>query len=85
MIFYQAAGSIGTWVNPKRRTQPLLIMAAEHDRTVTPYVSKASYNVQKHSDAKTDFKFFPGRSHFLIAEPGWEEVADYALNWARGL
>lgn len=85
MIFYQAAGSIGTWVNPKRRTQPLLIVAAEHDRTVTPYVSKASYNVQKHSDAKTDFKFFPGRSHFLIAEPGWEEVADYALNWARGL
>ncbi|MDP3592620.1 MAG: alpha/beta hydrolase, partial [Phenylobacterium sp.] len=65
--------------------QPLLIMAAEHDRTVTPYVSKASYNVQKHSDAKTDFKFFPGRSHFLIAEPGWEGVGDYALNWAQGL
>jgi hypothetical protein len=27
-------------------------------------------------------KVFPGRSHFLFAEPGWEEVADYAIQWA---
>jgi hypothetical protein len=25
---------------------------------------------------------FAGRSHFLVGEPGWEEVADYALDWA---
>lgn len=30
----------------------------------------------------TAFKSFPGRSHFLIAEPGWEEIADEALRWA---
>jgi hypothetical protein len=27
------------------------------------------------------FKEFPGRPHFPGA-PGWEEVADYALDWA---
>ena len=29
-----------------------------------------------------DYKEFPGRSHFTIGQPGWEEVADYALDWA---
>lgn len=24
----------------------------------------------------------PGRSHFIIGQKGWEEVADYALRWA---
>jgi hypothetical protein len=34
------------------------------------------------SAAVTDFKGFPARSHYIIAEPGWREVADYALSWA---
>lgn len=33
-------------------------------------------------DHYTAFKSFPRRSHFLMAEPGWEEVADYAIKWA---
>jgi pimeloyl-ACP methyl ester carboxylesterase len=46
-IFFQAASMIGTAVKVKARRQPLLVMAAEHDRTVTPYLSKAIFNVQK--------------------------------------
>ena len=34
------------------------------------------------SKAITDYKEFPGRSHFTVGEDGWEEVADYALDWA---
>jgi hypothetical protein len=30
----------------------------------------------------TAYKEFPGRSHFTAGEPGWEEVADFALTWA---
>ena len=29
----------------------------------------------------TDFKEFAGRSHFLIGSRGWEEIADYCLEW----
>jgi non-heme chloroperoxidase len=32
------------------------------------------------SPAVTAYRSFPGRSHYVI-EPGWEEVADYALSW----
>ena len=42
-------------------------------------------NLSKHygkSKAITDYKEFPGRSHFTVGEDGWEEVADYALDWA---
>ena len=42
-----------------------------------------------HSNAKhytsstiTEVKDFEGRSHWTCGEPGWEAVADYALEWA---
>jgi NAD-reducing hydrogenase small subunit len=31
-----------------------------------------------------DFKEFPGRVHFTVAQKGWEEVADYVLDWLSG-
>lgn len=81
-IFYQAASMIGTAVKPRNRKQPLLVMGAEHDRTVTPYLSKAIYNVQKKAPSRTDFKYWENRDHFLAGERGWEEVAQYAIDWA---
>lgn len=80
-IFHQAAFWSGTWVKPQRRTQPLLITGGSVDRLVSPYLSRAAYRIQRRSPARTDYKHFDGRSHFLIAEPGWEEVARYALDW----
>jgi esterase/lipase len=80
-IFYQAALMIGTGANPRARKQPLLVVEAEHDRTVTPYLARAIYRIQKKSPARTDFKLFPDRSHFLAGEKGWEEVANYAIDW----
>jgi pimeloyl-ACP methyl ester carboxylesterase len=32
--------------------------------------------------SRTDIKIFADRSHWTCLAPGWEEVADYALNWA---
>jgi hypothetical protein len=36
----------------------------------------------KRSPALTEIYEFPDRSHFTGVEPGWEQVADYALQWA---
>lgn len=82
-IYFQAALGIGNAVdfqNPKR--PPLLLIAASEDRTSTPSMAHAM--VRKHSRApsRTDLKEFQNRSHWLIAEPGWEQVADAALTWA---
>lgn len=80
-IFHQAAFWLGTRVNTRARTQPLLITGGEVDRLVTPAMSRATYKSQRRSAARTDLKIFPGRSHFLAAESGWEEVAAAALSW----
>ena len=32
----------------------------------------------------TEVKEFTGRAHLMPAESGWEEIADYALEWAVG-
>lgn len=80
-----AALWLGTFIKPKRRTVPLLITAGDEDRLITPYMSRAALGIQCRSAARTDYHLFPGRSHLLIAEPGWEEVADHALHWAEAL
>ena len=34
------------------------------------------------SPAIVEYKEFAGRTHRIVSQDGWEEVADYALNWA---
>lgn len=82
-LYWQAALSIGTGIhrrNPRR--PPLLLIAGEADRTITPSLVRATYEAQRHAPSTTAFASFRGRSHFLFAEPGWEEVADRAIAWA---
>jgi len=62
---------------------PLLLIAGGSDHVVPPAVDRqASRRFQRKSQALTEYKEFPGRSHFTIGQEGWEEVADYALDWA---
>ena len=35
---------------------------------------------QKHEEFSGNL--FPGRDHYTCGEPGWEAVADFALDWA---
>ena len=83
-IYFQAALGVGNAVdfaNPKR--PPLLLIAASEDRTSTSSMVKTMYRKQSRAPSRTDIHEFPNRSHWLIAEPGWEEVADKALKWAE--
>jgi pimeloyl-ACP methyl ester carboxylesterase len=61
---------------------PLLFIAFGEDHIVP--VKASHHNAEKYaaSSSITAFKAFPGRPHFPGA-PGWEEVADFALDWAR--
>jgi pimeloyl-ACP methyl ester carboxylesterase len=61
---------------------PLLIIAGGEDNIMPPSVNESNAKHYRRSKALTDYKEFPGRSHFTVGQPGWEEVADYALEWA---
>jgi pimeloyl-ACP methyl ester carboxylesterase len=80
-IYWDAVLNRGTGLDPARRKQPLLLTLGEKDRTVAPASVRAVYAKQKTSPAITALKVFPDKSHFLASMPGWEAVADVALNW----
>jgi len=44
--------------------------------------TRAAYKIQKKTGALTELKEYPDRSHYTFAQDGWEEVADYSLDWA---
>jgi hypothetical protein len=59
-----------------------LIIGNDQDHTVPASVSKEAAKRLGKSNSVVDYlKEFAGRPHFAGA-PGWEAVADYALNWA---
>jgi non-heme chloroperoxidase len=67
---------------------PLLVLAGEIDHVVPPAIAKAIVKKYQAGAAKTgstavvEYKEFPGRTHRIVSQQGWEEVADYALDWA---
>jgi len=62
---------------------PLLVVGNDQDHTVPASVSKEAAQRLGKSKAVVDYKEFPGRPHFTAGAPGWEAVADYALEWAN--
>lgn len=70
-------------VDFKRRRAPLLIIAGEKDHIMPASLNRTNYRRYLKGPSVTAFKEFPGRAHYsIIAGEGWEEVADYALDWA---
>lgn len=61
---------------------PLLLIAGGADHIVPAAVDQAAARRYERSPAITEYREFSGRSHLTIVEPGWEEVADFALDWA---
>jgi pimeloyl-ACP methyl ester carboxylesterase len=61
---------------------PLLVIGNGADHTVPASVSKEAATRMGKSNAVVEYREYPGRPHFTVGAPGWEEVADYTLEWA---
>lgn len=59
-----------------------LVVGGGADHVVPAAVDRQMAKRQSKSGAVTEYKECPGRSHFTLGQDGWEEVADYALDWA---
>jgi len=63
---------------------PLLFIAGGNDHLVPPAINKANMRKYvKNSSAVTDYREFPNSTHHTVGQKGWEEVADFALQWAN--
>lgn len=61
---------------------PLLMITGDKDHVAPPPIVRANFKKYRTSPSITEYKEFPGRSHYICGERGWEEVADYSLTWA---
>jgi len=87
-IFWESAlatlrpGHQGTYVDYKNDERaPLLFISGAEDNLMPPSVQASNAKHYK-SDTVTEVEVYEGRDHAIIAEAGWEEVADRALEWA---
>ena len=73
-----------TAVNVRRNNRaPLLMIAGSADHVSPPAVVKANVKAYRRSTATTEYQEFADRTHFIIGQSGWQEVANYALDWVR--
>ncbi|WP_370616949.1 alpha/beta hydrolase [Mumia sp. Pv 4-285] len=72
-----------TWVDYDNDDRaPLLFIGGSEDHIMPPSVNKSNAKHYKKSASLTEYHEFEGRDHWTCAAPGWEAVADYALEWA---
>ncbi|ROO84263.1 alpha-beta hydrolase superfamily lysophospholipase [Actinocorallia herbida] len=75
-------GHQATWVdyhNDKRA--PLLFLSGSEDHIMPPKV-QASNAAHYKSDTITETKVYDGYPHLMPSAPGWQAIADHALDWA---
>jgi len=71
-------------INVRRNNRaPLLMIAGSQDHLAPPAVVQANVRAYRDSLATTEYKEFPGRTHMIIAQSGWRDVAEYALRWVH--
>ncbi|NIG55158.1 alpha/beta hydrolase [Chitinophaga sp. Cy-1792] len=62
---------------------PLLLLAGDNDQTIPASVAYKNFKKYKQNGYLTEFSQLPGRNHFMIGQPTWEEDAAFILNWIR--
>jgi pimeloyl-ACP methyl ester carboxylesterase len=71
-----------TWVDYHNDDRaPLLFVSGSEDHLMPPKIQQSNAKHYK-SNTVTEVKEYEGFAHLLPAQEGWEEVADYALDWA---
>jgi pimeloyl-ACP methyl ester carboxylesterase len=87
-IFQAAFANFNPWAVTKvdyrnNRRAPLLLIGGAQDHLVNPILNRINLKKYARSSAITEYKEFPNRSHLIVGQNGWQEVAEFALTWAQ--
>jgi pimeloyl-ACP methyl ester carboxylesterase len=69
----------------KKPHVPVLFIGGTEDNIFPPQLTTTIAQRYKDANSRVDLKIFEGKSHFICGEKGWENVADYALEWFEKL
>ncbi len=88
-IFWESAfanltpGHQGSWVDYSNAERaPLLFISGSEDHLMPPSIQRSNAKHYKGEGTVTEVVEFEG-PHLLPSAPGWEAVADHALEWAE--
>jgi hypothetical protein len=68
-------------VDFKQPHPPLLLIARPADHLIPASLNRTNYDRYESSTSVITYKEFAGRTHFIIDQKGWEEVAEYIQSW----
>ncbi|MCI0545593.1 MAG: alpha/beta hydrolase [Actinobacteria bacterium] len=68
-------------VDYSRPHPPLLFVSGSDDNVIPVSLVRANAKRYQRSANDPDLAEMPGRNHLLIAQDGWEDVADEVLDW----
>lgn len=83
----RAASEIGFWFLDSQRASsvdaskikcPMLVISGSEDR-ITP--ASVVEKIAKKYEPLSTYKSFDNHAHWVIGEPGWQEIADYISAW----
>lgn len=70
-------------VDLKKPHNPLLFIGGEKDIIIPAKLSRKNAHAYWDKNSITNFKEFKGRCHYICGQQGWQEVADYVLEWLK--
>lgn len=76
--FFDSTGA--TRVDETKINCPVLVVSGSEDRITPPQVVR---KVAKKYKKAASYKEFNDHAHWLISEPGWEEVASFVNGWLK--
>lgn len=77
------AGGAGAIKWASRIRPPLLLIGGGKDKIADPGMTRRIFEKQKRAASPTEIRLYPDRSHWTCMDPGWDGIADLAVDWAR--
>jgi pimeloyl-ACP methyl ester carboxylesterase len=78
LAFWFADPKEAAQVVPSKVDCPVLVVAGTKDRIVSPSISRW---VAARYEAVATYREFENHAHWVVAEPGWRDVAEYVAGW----
>jgi pimeloyl-ACP methyl ester carboxylesterase len=72
----QGFESLNVGIDPRRLRGPRLVVSGTDDRLIPPAIHR-----KLAARFGAEYREYPNRAHYIMREPGWEEVADDVMQW----
>jgi pimeloyl-ACP methyl ester carboxylesterase len=73
------------YIDVKKPHNPLLFIAGEKDHIIPSSLNRNNYKAYTDKNSITEFKEFPGRTHYICGQRNWQEVAGFIVSWLDNL